>query len=103
MRLKLDENLGLRWAELLRHAGHDVDTVHEESRQGATDDVVLAAAAQASRALVTLDLDFSNPSRFPPAATPGIAVLRVSERPGWGEIAAAVATATSPAWRRPWA
>lgn len=43
---------------------------------------MLAAAAGATRALVTLDLDFSNPFRFPPEATAGIVVLRVSDRPG---------------------
>jgi len=48
------------------------------------------AAAQGGRALVTLDLDFSNPFRFPPGETPGIAVLRVSERPGRDEIEAVV-------------
>ncbi len=30
MRLKLDENLGLRQRDLLRSAGHDVDTVRDE-------------------------------------------------------------------------
>ncbi len=37
-----------------------------------------------------LDLDFSNPLRFPPAETAGIAVLRVSDRPGRDEIDAVV-------------
>ena len=34
MRLKLDENLGLRQRDLLRSAGHDVDTVRDERLSG---------------------------------------------------------------------
>ncbi len=90
MRLKLDENLGLRWVSLLRAVGHDVDTVHDEGLRGADDQAVLDGAVGANRALVTLDLDFSNPMHFPPAETAGIAVLRVSDRPGRDEIDAVV-------------
>lgn len=82
MRLKLDENLGIRWRDRLRVAGHDVDTVGEEGLKGAEDASVLEAAIEARRALVTLDLDFANPLRFPPHETHGIAVLRVKDRPG---------------------
>jgi predicted nuclease of predicted toxin-antitoxin system len=82
VRLKLDENLGIRWRDQLRKADHDVDTIHEEELSGAADLSVLDAAIAANRALVTLDLDFANPIRFPPRRTPGIAVLRVRDRPG---------------------
>ena len=86
MRLKLDENLGLRWVGQFRGAGHDVDTVVGEGLSGSTDESVIDAAFAAERALVTLDLDFANPMRFPPGASPGIAVLRVRERPGRKDV-----------------
>ena len=81
MKLKLDENLGLRWAARLRDAGHDVDTVHDEGLRGADDRTVLGAAVEAGCVLVTLDLDFSNPLRFPPAVTAGT-TASISSRPG---------------------
>ena len=86
MRLKLDENLGIRWRDQLHHAGHDVDTVHEEKLSGKGDQVILSAAVGADRALVTLDVDFANPFLFPPRDTPGIAVLRVHDRPGRDDL-----------------
>ena len=82
MRLKLDENLGLRQRDLLRGAGHDVDTVRDERLSGASDADVLDAVIAATRALVTLDVDFANPFRFPPEKTSGIVVLR----PGGADI-----------------
>ena len=90
MKLKLDENLGHRWIEQLRAAGHHVETVHDEGLSGAADPVVLEVAATEDRALVTIDLDFANPMRFPPAGTAGIAVLRVRDRPGRRDLDAVV-------------
>lgn len=86
MKLKLDENLGIRHREQLQRAGHDVDTVHEDQLSGAPDPDVLDTAVAANRALVTLDVDFANPFRFPPERTAGIAVLRLRERFGDRDI-----------------
>ena len=90
MRLKLDENAGRRWLQQLQDVGHDVDNVWDEGLSGAPDLEVLAAAVRESRALVTLDLDFASPVRFPPADTAGIAVLHVRDRPGRDDLDVAV-------------
>lgn len=92
MRLKLDENLGFRWRDRLQEVGHDVDTVIDDQLSGASEVSVLDAAVAASRAMVTLDVDFVNALRFPPHRTPGIAVLRVRDRPGRHDIDLVFAT-----------
>lgn len=76
----------MAWINRLRDGGHDADTVRDEDLSGASDVDVLAAAVAERRTLVTLDLDFANPVRFPPADTPGIAVLRVRDRPGRDDL-----------------
>lgn len=76
MRLKLDENIDARLALVLRGAGHDAMTTREQNLHG-TDDVDLyQLCISENRALVTLDLDFSNILRYPPEGTPGLIVLR---------------------------
>ena len=86
VKLKLDENLSRRSAERFRAAGHDVHTVRDEGLSGASDIAVLAAAIDEGRALVTIDLDFANPIRFPPSDTAGIAVLRLRDRTGRDDL-----------------
>jgi predicted nuclease of predicted toxin-antitoxin system len=76
MRLKLDENVDARLADVLRGAGHDVATVAEQGLHGAEDEALLAVCVGESRALVTLDLDFADPFRYPPEKTRGLVVLR---------------------------
>ncbi len=76
MKFKLDENLDVRLAPLLKQGGHEVDTVAEESLGGRPDDVIYQACRSGGLTLITLDLDFSNPLRFPPAGSEGIVVIR---------------------------
>ena len=79
MKFKLDENLGSSSAELLRIAGFDVVTVHNENLGGATDNHIFSVCIKENRCLITLDLDFSNILRFPPFGTPGIIILRPNQ------------------------
>ena len=81
MKLKLDENLGVRGQSILRDNAHDVATVVEQNLQGSNDDQLATHCADEGRVLVTLDMDFANTLRFPPERTAGIAVLRLPTRP----------------------
>ena len=80
MRLKLNENIGRRGADLWRRAGHGVTTVTDHGLNAASDQKLIEVCRQEGRCLVTLDLSFANPLRFNPADYAGIAVLRLSRR-----------------------
>lgn len=80
MRLKLDENIGRRGAEMLRQAGHEVATVPEQGLGAAADQLLIEVCRREKRCLVTLDLDFANPLVFKPGEYAGIAVLRLPRR-----------------------
>jgi predicted nuclease of predicted toxin-antitoxin system len=60
----------------LEQAGHDVSTVVEEGLQGADDELLARVCQNEDRCLVTADLDFAQSILYPPAAYPGIIVLR---------------------------
>jgi predicted nuclease of predicted toxin-antitoxin system len=92
VRIKLDENLGERGRLLLTQAGQDVATTRDERLAGATDALLIAHCQSEQRCLVTLDLDFANPLRFPPHEYAGLAVLRPPSRPSLGHLEACVRT-----------
>jgi predicted nuclease of predicted toxin-antitoxin system len=79
MRAKLDENLPVEAAELLRAAGWECDTVDEEGLAGAEDPIVAARCQVEARVLFTLDLDFADIRAYPPSEYVGIVVLRPVE------------------------
>lgn len=76
MRLKLDENLGSRGLKMLQEAGHDVPSVYLQELTSEPDTSFIDICYAEGRALVTLDLDFSNPIVFKPSQYSGIIVLR---------------------------
>jgi predicted nuclease of predicted toxin-antitoxin system len=81
MKFKLDENFGKRTLHLFQAAGHDVQTTIEERMQGCSDRHLYDVCCTEQRCLVTLDMDFSDVTRFPPEQSNGIAVIRVPHNP----------------------
>jgi predicted nuclease of predicted toxin-antitoxin system len=81
MKFKLDENFGTRTQHIFKKAEHDVQTVRQELLQGASDQCIYEVCCKERRCLVTLDLDFSEVTRFPPDKSCGIAVIRLPRNP----------------------
>jgi predicted nuclease of predicted toxin-antitoxin system len=76
MKFKLDENFGSSALTIFRERGHDAQGVLDEGLSGCTDSAIFETCIAEERCLVTLDLDFADVIRFPPAGTHGIAVVR---------------------------
>ena len=77
MKFKIDENLPIEAAQLLREAGHNVFTVHEQGMAGAKDNVLARACQSENRAMITLDVHFADIRAYPPELHPGLIVLRL--------------------------
>jgi predicted nuclease of predicted toxin-antitoxin system len=69
MRFKVDENLPIEVAELLRQHQHDALTVLDQQLGGHPDPDVAQVCLVERRALVTLDLDFSDIRHYPRRTT----------------------------------
>lgn len=80
MKFKLDENLSPSLAALFEVAGHDAHSVVQQALGGQPDERVIDVCRREGRALVTLDLDFSNILAYPPAGFAGIVVLRLMDQ-----------------------
>lgn len=80
MRFKLDENLPVELADLLREAGHDASTVLEQELSGKPDPDVAAVCKRENRALVTLDTDFADIRVYPPEDYAGLLVFRLQRQ-----------------------
>lgn len=80
MRFKVDENLPVEVAEILKQAGHEASTAMDEGLGGENDSRI-AAVCQAERlALLTLDTDFGDIRAYRPALYAGLVVLRLSRQ-----------------------
>lgn len=80
MKFKLDENLPVEAAALLCEAGHDALTILDEQMGGQADNDIIRACQRENRALITLDLDFSDIKSYPPSEYDGIFVLRIKRQ-----------------------
>ncbi|MBA3314893.1 MAG: DUF5615 family PIN-like protein [Planctomycetota bacterium] len=80
MRFKLDENIHPAAADLLKRHGHDAMTVYEQGLRGQDDEKVAEVCRVEKRALITLDLDFSDVRAYPPGDFAGIIVMRLSDQ-----------------------
>lgn len=76
MDFKVEENLPIEAAELLRQAGRDAITVLEQHLGGSADPDIASVCQREGRALVTLDSDFADIRLYPPGEFPGLVVLR---------------------------
>jgi predicted nuclease of predicted toxin-antitoxin system len=76
MRFKADENPPADIPKLLREHGHDAVSIADQGLAGVADPAVAAVCQVEKRAIVTLDLDFSDIRQYPPENSVGIIVLR---------------------------
>jgi predicted nuclease of predicted toxin-antitoxin system len=61
----------------------------------ATDDELIERCRGDQRCLVSLDMDFANPLRYPPARHAGVAVLRLPGRPSSKDLNVLIRTLIS--------
>jgi predicted nuclease of predicted toxin-antitoxin system len=80
LKFKIDENLPVECAHLLRESGFITDTVDEERLSGSNDSILLEFSRSEARVLVTLDLDFADLRLYPPGSHSGIVVIRSKQQ-----------------------
>lgn len=76
MKLKLDENLPAELLPVLREAGHEADSVHEEALTGAPDPEVLARVRAEGRIFLTMDKGVGDLRVYNPREYLGIILFR---------------------------
>jgi predicted nuclease of predicted toxin-antitoxin system len=79
-KFKVDENLPVDVAELLRQAGYDTLTIYDENLAGALDPRIASICQEEKRVLLTLDTDFADIGAYPPNEYSGIVVLRLKRQ-----------------------
>ena len=77
MKFKIDENMPVEIADLLRQTGYDATTVLEQGLGGCPDEDLASVCQKETRVLITLDTDFADIRAFPPKQYYGLIVLRI--------------------------
>jgi len=80
MKVKLDENMPSRLADVLRAGGHDAVAVIEEGLRGKKDDALWQVVQAEGRLLITMDLDFADIRQYPPGSHAGVLILRLARQ-----------------------
>ena len=80
MKFKIDENLPVEVAEVLRQAGYEAATVYDQNLAGEIDRTLALVCQSEQRALVTLDTDFADIRTYPPGQYSGLVVLRLKQQ-----------------------
>ncbi len=80
MKFKIDENLPIEIAELLRQEDHDALTIHDQGMTGEPDDQIAIVCQKEERIIVSLDLDFADIRAYPPSNFAGLIVLRLDRQ-----------------------
>lgn len=76
MRILVDEDLPRALAILLRDLGHRADHVSDLGLNGRPDSEIFSAAQTNGAALLTADVAFGDPRRYPRGSHGGIIILR---------------------------
>jgi len=80
MNFKIDENLPVEIAELLKQAGYGASTVFQQNLAGTSDSNLAAVCMAEKHAIITLDTDFADSRSFPPDTFHGIIVMRLNRQ-----------------------
>jgi len=80
VKFKIDENMPVEVAELLRDHGHDAMTVYEQGLAGGSDRRILDVCDAEERILMTLDIDFADIRTYPPQDHFGLIVFRLDRQ-----------------------
>ncbi|MCI0365989.1 MAG: DUF5615 family PIN-like protein [Phycisphaerales bacterium] len=86
MDFKVDEDLPLEVAEILRGAGHDARTVVEQKLGGAKDEQLWKIVQSESRCLVTADKGVANAKLHPAGDHAGIILFRLPRENRAGSV-----------------
>jgi predicted nuclease of predicted toxin-antitoxin system len=87
--IKVDEDLPAEVADVLRAAGNDAKTVHDQRHTGMPDDQLWAVVQQERRVLFTADKGFANARTFPAGSHAGVVLFRLprESRAGYVRLA----------------